>query len=149
MYQNILFPVDVSEPSSWKASLNVAVEYARRFEATLHFLAVVPDLGTSIVAQYFPSDAEARMIEEATKALHQFTAKYVPEKIAFRHIVAKGTVYQSIIHTADRIDADLILMEAHRPELKDYLLGSNAAKVVRHSSRSVLVVRSPEEKVNA
>lgn len=142
MYQNILVPIDVSEPSSWKESLKVALEYARQFNATLHFLTVVPDLGMSIVAQYFPSNAESRMVEETTKALHQFTTEHVPSNIAFRHIVAKGAVYQGIIDTSDKIDADLILMEAHRPELKDYLLGPNAAKVVRHSTRSVLVVRA-------
>ena len=32
-------------------------------------------------------------------------------------------------------------MSANRPELKDYLLGPNAARVVRHSDVSVLVVR--------
>ncbi|MCH2548213.1 MAG: universal stress protein [Alphaproteobacteria bacterium] len=143
MYQNILFPVDVTEPSSWQASLSVAIEYARQFKATLHVLTIVPDLGMSIVAQYFPSNAEAKMIEETTAALHEFTAKHLPKDIAFRHIVAKGAVYQGVINTAEEIDADLILMEAHRPELKDYLLGPNAAKVVRHSKRSVLVVRAP------
>jgi nucleotide-binding universal stress UspA family protein len=141
MYKNILFPVDVTEPSSWQASLRVALEYARQFKATLHFLTVVPDLGMSIVAQYFPSNAESKMIEETTKALHAFTEAHVPAEIPHRHIVAKGAVYQGIIDTADQIEADLILMEAHRPELKDYLLGPNAAKVVRHSNRSVLVVR--------
>lgn len=142
MYKNILFPVDVAEPSSWQASLKVAIDFARRFEATLHVVAVVPDLGTSIVAQYFPSNAEARMIEETTSALHKFTAEHLPEDVSFRRIVAKGAVYQGILNTANDIDADLILMEAHHPELKDYLLGPNAAKVVRHSRRSVLVVRA-------
>lgn len=141
MYKNILFPVDVTEPSSWQASLKVAITFARQFDATLHVLAVVPDLGASIVAQYFPSNAEARIIEETTSALHAFTKKQLPEDISYRHIVAKGAVYQGIINTADDINADLILMEAHHPELKDYLLGPNAAKVVRHSKRSVLVVR--------
>jgi nucleotide-binding universal stress UspA family protein len=142
MYKNILFPVDVTEPSSWQASLKVAIEYARQFKAVLHVLTVVPDIGTSIVAQYFPSNAEARMIEETTQALHTFTNERLPDDITFRRIVAKGAVYQGIINTADEINADLILMEAHHPELKDYLLGPNAAKVVRHSRRSVLVVRA-------
>ncbi|MBT6187404.1 MAG: universal stress protein, partial [Rhodospirillales bacterium] len=30
---------------------------------------------------------------------------------------------------------------SHRPALKDYLLGPNAAQVVRHADVSVLVVR--------
>ena len=58
-----------------------------------------------------------------------------------QHIVTAGNVYESIINVGKKIHADLIVMSAHRPELKDYLLGPNAARVVRHSDRSVLVVR--------
>jgi nucleotide-binding universal stress UspA family protein len=32
-------------------------------------------------------------------------------------------------------------MASHRPELSDYLLGPNAARIVRHAKQSVLVVR--------
>lgn len=141
MYKNILFPVDVTEDSSWKVALPVALEYARAFQSTLHFLTVVPDLGMKIVSQYFPANVETRMVEEVTKALHAFTENHVPADIPHKHIVAKGAVYQGIIDAAEEINVDLILMAAHRPELKDYLLGPNAAKVVRHSNKSVLVVR--------
>jgi len=33
------------------------------------------------------------------------------------------------------------VLASHRPDLKDYLLGPNAARVVRHADRSVFVVR--------
>ncbi len=141
MYKNIVVPLDVAKDSSWQVSLPVALEFARTFDATLHFVTVVPDLGSSIVSQYFPADAESKMLEETKQALHDFSDKHVPDDVKRRHIVAKGAIYQGVIDTADEIDADLIIMEAHRPELKDYLLGPNAAKVVRHSNRSVLVVR--------
>jgi nucleotide-binding universal stress UspA family protein len=51
-------------------------------------------------------------------------------------------VYEEILATARDLKADLIVMASHRPELKDYLLGPNAARVVRHSDVSVLVVRN-------
>jgi nucleotide-binding universal stress UspA family protein len=35
----------------------------------------------------------------------------------------------------------MIVMASHRPEMSDYLLGANAARVVRHAKISVLVVR--------
>ncbi|MDH3475684.1 MAG: universal stress protein [Rhodospirillales bacterium] len=37
--------------------------------------------------------------------------------------------------------ADLIITGSHKPNVSDYLLGSNAARVVRHASCSVFVVR--------
>ncbi|MFQ5760821.1 MAG: universal stress protein, partial [Acidiferrobacterales bacterium] len=42
---------------------------------------------------------------------------------------------------AEKAGCDLIVMASQRPELKDYLLGPNAARVVRHANCSVLVAR--------
>jgi len=35
----------------------------------------------------------------------------------------------------------LIEMSAHRPEFKDYVIGPNAARVLRHATQSVFVAR--------
>ncbi len=141
MYQNILFPVDVNENSSWKIALPVVLELTHAFKPKLHIMTVIPQFGMSIVGQFFPSNIEDQLIKGATDALHKFTEEYIPADVPVRHVITQGTVYESIIETADRVEADLIVMAAHRPELKDYLLGPNAARVVRHSRRSVLVVR--------
>ena len=68
-------------------------------------------------------------------------AARVPSGMHVQHIVRQGTVYEMVLLTAKEIDADLIIIASHRPELKDYLLGPNAARVVRHANCSVLVVR--------
>lgn len=142
MYKNILFPVDLDEESSWKIALPVALEHVKAFGSKLHVMTVVPNFGMSVVSQYFPRGSEDKILEGAKEALHQFTDANIPSDVSVQRIISQGTVYETIIDTARRIDADLIIMAAHRPELKDYLLGPNAARVVRHSDRSVLVVRS-------
>ena len=81
------------------------------------------------------------MMERAGEVLHKFAADRVPDSFPVKHIVAVGTIYKTTIETAEVIGADLIIMGSHRPELEDYLLGPNAARVVRHSTKSVLVVR--------
>ena len=53
----------------------------------------------------------------------------------------QGTIYSEILKVAEDCSADLIIMASHRPELKDYMLGPNASRVVRHANCSVLVVR--------
>ena len=141
MYKNILLPIDVMEEGSNKLALPVALEMYEAFKPKLHVMTCVPTFGMSMISTYFPGDAEDTIIKGATEALHKFTETHFPEGIPIRHVITQGTVYESIIDTAERIDADLIIMAAHRPELKDYLLGPNAARVVRHSERSVLVVR--------
>jgi nucleotide-binding universal stress UspA family protein len=144
MYKNILLPVDISEDDSWKRALEIAVEYAQAFGSHLHVMTVVPDSGMAMVSQYFSKDAVNRIIEATNQSLHAFVEGNIPKNIRVQHIVTTGNVYESIIDTAKKINADLIVMSAHRPELKDYLLGPNAARVVRHSDRSVLVVRNQE-----
>jgi nucleotide-binding universal stress UspA family protein len=66
----------------------------------------------------------------------------LPAELRAQVIVAQGTIYHEIIQTAERLGADLIIMASHRPGLADYLLGPNAARVVRHFKGSVLVVRN-------
>ena len=55
--------------------------------------------------------------------------------------VTQGTIYHEIIKAAQELSAEVIVVGAHRPALKDYLVGPNAARVVRHAPQTVLVVR--------
>jgi nucleotide-binding universal stress UspA family protein len=141
MYKEILLAIDLEDESSWRKALPTAVELCRATGARLHALTVVPELGPSIVSGFFPQDYEARMIADSGKRLNELMDSELPEDVKARPIVAQGTVYKIVIDTADGIGADLIVMASHRPERSDYLLGPNAARVVRHSDKSVLVVR--------
>ncbi len=83
----------------------------------------------------------AKALAAARQHLSELIGERVPEGIEVRQVVGPGTVYEKMFKAARAVVADLIVMASHRPELKDYLLGPNAARVVRHSNRSVLVVR--------
>ena len=52
-----------------------------------------------------------------------------------------GTVYDEVLAAAKLVEADLIITGSHKPNVSDYLLGSNAARIMRHAECSVLVVR--------
>jgi nucleotide-binding universal stress UspA family protein len=141
MYANILCPVDLSDNHSWEKALPTAVELAKTFGSALHVMTVVPSFGLPVVGQYFPEGFEARMRAEAARHLDEFCAAHLPQDLAAERIVAEGKIYQEILRAAGSIKADLIVMGSHRPELSDYLLGPNAARVVRHAPCSVMVVR--------
>lgn len=141
MYKRILLAIDINDESSWKRALPTAVELVRAFDAELDVVTVVPDFGMSVVGGYFPEKYEKEAMAKADEALHAFVREHVPGDIKVRHVVENGTVYARIIEAAREVDADLIVVAAHRQELKDFLLGPNAARVVRHADRSVLVVR--------
>ena len=141
MYSNILLSVDLNAESSWQKALPTAVEICQVSGGSLHVLTVVPDFGMSIVDQYFPEGFEKEMGEKILESLKSFVKENVPDGVKVQHIVGEGTIYEVILKMADETNADLIVMASHRPELKDYLLGPNAARVVRHANCSVLVVR--------
>ena len=52
-----------------------------------------------------------------------------------------ASIYAEILGAAEEAQADLVIVGSHRPAMKDYLLGTNAARVVRHACCSVLVAR--------
>jgi threonine synthase len=88
-----------------------------------------------------PSSWE-KALPVALNSLADFIGENVPGEIEVAHSVGHGTIYKEILATAERIGADLIVMASHRPAQSDYLLGPNAARVVRHATCSVLVVRA-------
>ncbi|TWH36575.1 MULTISPECIES: universal stress protein [unclassified Aminobacter] len=141
MYKNILVSIDLGEAEAEQKAIRTAVELARFTGANLHVLTVVPDYGMSIVGGFFPKGHEKQAIEQANAALHEFTKVHVPKEVKHRHIVGHGSIYREILHYAGVCKADLIVMLASKPGPENYLLGPNAARVARHASMSVHVVR--------
>ena len=140
LFRRVLATIDLGDGHSSVRVVQAALEVIAPGD-TLHVVCIVPDFGTSLVGSFFPADHEEKAIEKTKEALHTFTAKHVPKDVPVQHIIAHGNVYEEILEAAKTVSADLIVVGSHRPELKDYLLGPNAARVVRHSRRSVLVVR--------
>lgn len=143
MFKNVLACVDLGDAESAQRVAEAALEVMDEGDA-LHVMCVVPDYGNSMVGSFFPKDHEQDMIAHANEALHAFTAEHIPKSTRLQHITAHGSIYEEIIAAADSGNVDLIVIGSHRPALKDYLLGPNAARVVRHARQSVLVVRIPD-----
>lgn len=141
MYKNILIAIDLNDESSWRKAMPTANACCKAFDARLNVVTVVPDFGMSVVGQYFPKDYAETALAETEKQLAAFVKKHAAKGLDTRQIVANGTIYEEIIETARKIGADLIVIGSHRPALRDYLIGPNAARVVRHADCSVMVVR--------
>ncbi len=142
MFKRILVPVDLAEPAVSERTLRVATEMAEKYGAAVDVMTVVPSYGMAIVGGGFPKDFEKSAIAGAQVALKEFlSAHQAPAGVPVKGHVAHGTIYDEIMKVADKLDCDLIVMASHRPALKDYLLGPNAARVVRHARQSVFVVR--------
>jgi nucleotide-binding universal stress UspA family protein len=143
MTRSILCAIDINRPDEDAKVLRTAKKLADLDSARLDVITVVPDFGASVVGAYF----EAHHVTTAKDTAGQNLSKAVSDTIGVeaaehvRHIVAVGSVYEEVLRAAELSGADLVVIGAHRPDLKDYLLGPNAARVVRHASCSVYVVR--------
>lgn len=102
---------------------------------------VIPDYGMSLVGGFFREGAEKEAMELAAQELHKVTERALGAGEQIRHVIRHGNAYEEILEAAKLVEADLIVIGAHKPDFGDYLLGPNAARVVRHASASVLVVR--------
>lgn len=141
MYKNILVPIDPKNESTWRKSLPTAIDNVRLYKGKLYLITVVPEVDMIIPAVHLPKDFGRKTREEAKKRLDTFSKQHVPEDITVETFVKQGAIYKEILGLAEDCKADIIIMASHKPEIKDYLLGANAARVVRHANCSVLVVR--------
>lgn len=96
---------------------------------------------SAIVGQFFPKGYEKEVGDKVLVVLKEFVKTHIPEDIKTQRIVGEGTVYEVILNMAAKINADMIVVSSGRDDLKDFLLGPNAARVVRHANCSVTVVR--------
>ena len=142
MYKKILLPVDLNEVATSGEALSVALRYCRAFKSDLHILSVVPDFGMALVGSFFPPDFGPQAVEHAKKALAEFASKADSDGINIETHVGYGNIYEEILDNSKKLDIDLIVISASRPDLESYLLGPNAARVVRHADCSVMVVRA-------
>lgn len=141
MFKKILLAVDLNDVEAGSRSTEAAVEMAKKDGAALLVLNVVPDQGMPIVSAAMTPDHRQSVKNEAEAALSEWANSSLPDGLDTQLHVARGTVYDQIIKEADRLKADCIVVGAHSPALKDYLIGPNAARVARHANQSVFVVR--------
>ncbi|MCM2561307.1 universal stress protein [Lutimaribacter sp. EGI FJ00015] len=140
MYEKILLPVDLSAEQSWARALPSALQLGGP-NIVLHVMTVLPDFGMSMVGSYFDKGFEKKALHDVGEALSDWVNKNVPDEVDVHPHVTHGRIYDQIIAAADKLKVDAIVIGAHTPELADYLLGPNAARVVRHARQSVFVVR--------
>lgn len=143
MNNSVLCAVDVSNGDDDINTIQAAAQMASLNGAQLDVISVVPDYGISQVGSFFSKDHHDDMVVEAKKHLNALVTKALDaeQNAKVRHVVATGRAYEEVLNLAEKSGADLIVVGAHTSDLADYLLGPNAARVVRHAKCSVYVVR--------
>ncbi len=143
MFKNFLVAVDLEHDTHNGGLLRVTSDMANAQGAQVHLLHVIR-AAPAVVSQFLPKSYETMASERIEKDLTALAAKVDLDEGGATVSVRFGDVYQEILAHAKKIGADLIIVASHKPDVGDYLLGTTAARVVRHASCSVFVVRLDE-----
>lgn len=141
MFKTVLLTVDVNDFKGSERPAEVARTMMETGSEELHVMNVVPDYGMSIVGSFFSQDHNKIILKEAKAALEQWGAEQFAGIDNVRLHVDQGTVYDLVLQEAKAVGADAIIVGAHKSQLKDYLIGPNAARISRHAKQSVFVIR--------
>ena len=141
MYKHILVAIDLNEESGWRQPLIAGAEHARKFGADLTVMTVVREVEALMRAKVAPIGYElfvADLENKLAARVRETNAYDLHPKLFVTH---GESIYDEILLHAKDAEVDLIVVGSHRPAMKDYLLGTNAGRVVRHAPCSVLVAR--------
>lgn len=141
MFKNIVIPIDLSDKYSSKSLLPLALKAIAPFDARLHLVYIIPDFGTKIIEDYLPKYWMKEQKSNYEEKFRYLIKQHVPEGMSIDFYIGRGAIYDEVIQYSSEVKADLIVISAVRPQLRDYMLGPNASKIVRHAGISVLVIR--------
>ncbi len=136
MYKSILVPIDLAHVKEGKNTLEIARANLEK-GGNVTLLNVVEDIPKWAAAQ-LPKGTLERSMKSAVEQLKAICEKC--EGMADCE-VRTGHTYQVILEVAKEKNAELIIIASNRPGFREYYLGSTAAKVVRHATCSVHVIR--------
>ncbi|UWQ90312.1 universal stress protein [Aliisedimentitalea scapharcae] len=141
MFKTILLTVDVNDFKGAERPAEVAMQMAQADGSALHVMNVVPDYGMAIVGSFFGPGHSKKILTEARTALETWGKDRFADLPEVHFLVDQGTIYDRVLQEAEIIGADAIVVGAHKSQLQDYLIGPNAARIARHATQSVFVIR--------
>ena len=136
MYKSILIPVDLANVTKVNSLIDHVSVY-NSSNSKIILLNVVEDI-PSWAAVELPRGILDKSVQSSLEKLKALAAS---ASIEVEVEVRVGHPYKTILEVAEEKSAELIIVASHQPGLQNYFLGSTAAKVVRHATCSVLVVR--------
>ncbi|HXK53206.1 MAG TPA: universal stress protein [Hyphomicrobiales bacterium] len=139
MLHSILVPVDVAQMKAGHAALDLAKSIKKTEGGKIHILHVIEPL-PGYVATAIPAEVREKVSRETREELAALAVEQgLGDEVDV--IVRHGPASREILEAAREVHAELIVIASHDPGIADYLLGSVAARIVRHAHCSVLVVR--------
>lgn len=136
MYTHILVGIDPHHEDGNEAALHMAMHLAENANSRITAMSVVEPVSADY-AEQLPKDATRIAGQTAMDRLR----KTVGPTFEVATEIANGRAADELNAFAAENGVDCIVIASHKPGLRDYFLGSTAARVVRHAPCSVHVMR--------
>lgn len=135
MYANILVPLALAAEGDSDGAIAAAraLASAGAKVTLLHVIEDVPPQAAAFLPGHYLADMHAARMAELARRAEGLPGAQVA--------VADGNAGAVILDRAAAMGADCIIIASHRPGLRDWFLGSTAARVVRHAPCAVHVLR--------
>ena len=139
MIKKILVPIDMAHAERSAAMITQAKEILHPEDGEITLLHVIQEIPPYVTVE-LPDDMDEKAITESEIYLNSLIKEY-DLRDNTKVEVKQGNPFHEILSVAEEKETNLIVIASHQPGLSDYLLGSVAGKVVRHSHCSVMVLR--------
>ena len=135
MYNNILVPVSFDQDRDAQGAIDIAKALAADGAAItlIHVIEQIPGYAAAHLPPNFMADKH--------QSLQTDLAAMAKGAGDLNAAIVSGHAGRTLLDWADDHGVDCIVIASHRPGMQDLLLGSTAAKVVRHAKCAVHVLR--------
>jgi len=141
MFKKILVPVDVDYPETATAVYQRAAAIAKLSGARIRLVSVMPGFGMPIVGSYISDEVRKEVTDRFKESLEKFIKDNCAEPVSYT--VRTGKNWEEIIKTADKWEADLIVVfHNRRREINEVFSRSCSQRVADNANCSVLRLRN-------
>lgn len=140
--KNIIVPVDFSNHSQF--ALKSAALLAKKNNATLYALHMLDMQEMSLSeSEVYLHEKTLFFLKLAEKRFQDFLKKDYLKDVKVVPIIKHYKVFKEVDAVAKEVNADLIIMGSHGASgFKEFFIGSNTQKVIRHANVPVLVIKN-------
>ncbi|UKM63547.1 universal stress protein [Flavobacteriaceae bacterium GSB9] len=146
--KTIIVPIDFSEHSEY--ALKTAAKLAKKFDAEVLALHMLEMSDIMLSASDGMQNQKAMFfLQLAEKKFKDFLKKDYLKDVRIKPIIKHFKVFSEVNDVALKNNADLIIMGSQGASgIKEFFVGSNTERVVRHAEIPVLVVKNSVADIN-
>ncbi len=137
MFKHIMVPVDLRHADHLARALETAANLGKQFDAPVTYVGVTPE--TPSATAHNPAEFEQKL--SAFASAQADAHGHAAHAKSYASHDPSIDLNDTLLKAADDLDADLIVMASHIPNIADHIWPSHGGQVAKRAKASVFVVR--------